>query len=116
MTEEKGGELTEDENVAKEKGKSNGVDEFGEGTEEKGGELTKDENVAKEEGKSNGVDEFGEGTEGKMSDSREHGVSGSGRAEGEKKVPGMLMNLLLGILLAMVLGIYFRNWIKSDKE
>ncbi|GFY98882.1 hypothetical protein Acr_13g0002830 [Actinidia rufa] len=116
MTEEKGGELMEDENVAKEKGKSNGVDEFGEGTVEKGGELTKDENVAEEEGKSNGVDEFGEGTGGKMSDGREHGVSGSGRAEEGKKGPGMLMNLLLGILLAMVLGIYFRNWIKSDKE
>ncbi|PSS14553.1 Protein RESTRICTED TEV MOVEMENT like [Actinidia chinensis var. chinensis] len=85
-------------------------------TEEKGGELKEDENVAKEEGRSNGVDEFGEGTEGTMSDDRERGVSGSGRAEGEKKVPGMLMNLLLGILLAMVLGIYFRNWIKSDKE
>ncbi|XP_057507959.1 inactive protein RESTRICTED TEV MOVEMENT 2-like [Actinidia eriantha] len=97
MTEEKGSELTEDENIAKEEGKSN-------------------ENVAKKEGRSNGVDEFGEETEGKMSDDRERGVSNSGRAEGGKKVPGMLMNLLLGILLGMVLGIYFRNWIKSDKE
>ncbi|XP_057473796.1 inactive protein RESTRICTED TEV MOVEMENT 2-like [Actinidia eriantha] len=85
-------------------------------TEEKGGELTEDENVAKEEEKSNGVDDVGEGTKGKTSDGRERGISGGGRAAKAKKIFGMLMNLLLGILLAMVVGIYFKNWIKPDKE
>ena len=95
---------------------STAADQSKQMTEEKGGELTEDENVAKEEGKSNGVDEVGEGTKEKTSDGRERGVSGGGRAAKAKKVFGMLMNLLLGILLAMVVGIYFKNWIKPEKE
>lgn len=83
------------------------------------GDLEREKREEEEEGKRNRVDEDGKGKTRETSEGQESRGRAGGTAPvllvavGSRPMGKVIINLVVGILLVLVIGIYARNWMKA---